>query len=280
MRNIPFDIVLVDHASDDAASVEYFETLKPRAQVLRYEGPFNFSAINNWAVSKLTGEYSHYLFCNNDIEAIEPGWLERMMELGQKPPVGIVGAKLFYPDRKTIQHAGVCVGAYGAAEHYGKFMRMPDQGLEPGYLGSLIVNREVSAVTAACLLISKEAFDEVDGFEEQLAVGFGDVDLCLKVDAKGYRVLFCPSAQLVHHESFTRGKSTEDPHPQDSAFFQKKWKRLLEEGDPYFNPNLSLFSTAWHVKIPMSQELEIRRRVYRPDPVGARQRVSCSQSAM
>jgi len=279
VRNIPFDIVLVDHASDDAASVEYFETLKPRAQVLRYEGPFNFSAINNWAVSKLTGEYSHYLFCNNDIEAIEPGWLERMMELGQKPSVGMVGAKLFYPDRKTIQHAGVCVGAYGAAEHYGKFMRMPDQGLEPGYLGSLIVNREVSAVTAACLLISKEAFDEVDGFEEQLAVGFGDVDLCLKVDAKGYRVLFCPSAQLVHHESFTRGKSTEDPHPQDSAFFQKKWKRLLEEGDPYFNPNLSLFSTAWHVKIPMSQELEIRRRVYRRDPVGARQRVSCSQSA-
>lgn len=280
VRNIPFDIVLVDHASDDAASVEYFETLKPRAQVLRYEGPFNFSAINNWAVSKLTGEYSHYLFCNNDIEAIEPGWLERMMELGQKPSVGMVGAKLFYPDRKTIQHAGVCVGAYGAAEHYGKFMRMPDQGLEPGYLGSLIVNREVSAVTAACLLISKEAFDEVDGFEEQLAVGFGDVDLCLKVDAKGYRVLFCPSAQLVHHESFTRGKSAEDPHPQDSAFFQKKWKSLLEEGDPYFNPNLSLFSTAWHVKIPMSQELEIRRRVYRPDPVGARQRVSCSQSAM
>ena len=263
VHDIQFDIVIIDHASDDKASVEYFESLKAENQVLRYEGPFNFSAINNWAVSKLTTNYSHYLFCNNDIEAIESGWLERMVALGQNPSVGIVGAKLFYPDRKTIQHAGVCVGAYGVAEHYGKFMQMPDQGQEPGYLGSLIVNREVSAVTAACLLISKKAFDAINGYAERLAVGFGDVDLCLKAGEKGYKVIFCPYAQLIHHESYTRGKSTEDPHPLDTEYFRKKWNTFIADGDPYFNPNLSLLSTAWDVKFPLSQKLEIQRRVYR-----------------
>ncbi|MDR3516789.1 MAG: glycoside hydrolase family 99-like domain-containing protein [Azospirillaceae bacterium] len=265
VHNVRFDIVLIDHASDDVSSVEYFDTLKERIQILRYEGPFNFSAINNFAVAKLNKEYSHYLFCNNDIEAFEDGWLERMVEPGQRPSIGVVGAKLFYPDRRTIQHAGVCVGAMGLAEHFGKFMEMPKQGLEPGYWGSLIVNHEVSAVTAACLLISKEAFEAIDGFDEGLAVGFGDVDLCLKVVEKGYRVLFCPYARLVHHESLTRGKSTEDPHPQDSAYFLRKWKKLLEEGDPYFNPNLSLFHMAWHIKHPRNEELEIRRRVYQPE---------------
>ena len=278
VRDIPFDIVLIDHASDEAESLEYFETLKTRIQVLRYEGPFNFSAINNWAVSRLIGEYSHYLFCNNDIEAIEPGWLERMMELGQKPSVGIVGAKLYYPDRKTIQHAGVCVGAFGRAEHYGKFVRLPDDRLEPGYLGSLVINHEVAAVTAACLLIKKEVFAEICGFDEDLAVGFGDVDLCLKVGEKGYRILFCPYAQLVHHESLTRGKSTEDTHPEDSAYFLRKWKSLLEAGDPYFNPSLSLFSTAWHVKLPMTHDLVLRRRLYRPDHARARQEIVHSRS--
>lgn len=272
VHGVAFDIVLIDHASDDPASRAYFETLKARLNVLYYEGDFNFSVINNWAVSRLTGQYSHYLLCNNDIEAIESGWLERMLELGQKPSVGIVGAKLYYPDRKTIQHGGVCVGAYGVAEHFGKYMHnMPDGGLEPGYLGNLIANHEVSAVTAACLLIRKEAFDEIGGFDDQLAVGFGDVDLCLRVGAKGYRILFCPHAQLVHHESFTRGKSTEDPHPEDSAYFKKKWGGMLAAGDPYFNPNLSAFSTGWDIKLPMTHDLVLRRRLYKPDPESGRQ---------
>jgi GT2 family glycosyltransferase/glycosyltransferase involved in cell wall biosynthesis len=266
VREVAFDIVLIDHASDDLASLAYFETLKSRLRVLRYEGVFNFSAINNWAVSRLEREYSHFLFCNNDIEAIKPGWLERMMELGQNPTIGIVGAKLFYPDRKTIQHAGVCVGAFGRAEHYGKFLRLPDDRLEPGYLGGLVINHEVSAVTAACLLISKKAFDEVHGFDERIAVGFGDVDLCLKVGQKGYRVVFCPYAELVHHESYTRGTSAEDTHPEDTALYRDKWQALLNAGDFYYNPNLSLYSTTWDFNFPLVFKPQIRRRVYRHSP--------------
>jgi len=276
VREVAFDIVLIDHASDDPASLAYFETLKSRLRVLRYEGAFNFSAINNWAVSRLEREYSHYLFCNNDIEAIRPGWLERMMEPAQNPSVGIVGAKLFYPDCKTIQHAGVCVGAFGRAEHYGKFLRLPDDRLEPGYLGGLVINHEVSAVTAACLLISKKAFDEAQGFDEKIAVGFGDVDLCLKVGEKGYRVVFCPYAELVHHESYTRGTSSEDAHPEDTALYRDKWHALLNAGDFYFNPNLSLYSTTWDFNFPLVFKAQVQRRVYRHSPARERQEMSYS----
>lgn len=276
VREVAFDIVLVDHASDDPAALAYFESLKSRLLVLRYEGDFNFSAINNWAVARLEREYSHYLFCNNDIEAIDSGWLERMMELAQNPSVGIVGAKLFYPDRKTIQHAGVCVGAFGRAEHYAKFLRLPDDRLEPGYLGGLVINHEVSAVTAACLLISKKAFDEVQGFDEKIAVGFGDVDLCLKVGQVGYRVVFCPYAELVHHESYTRGTSAEDTHPEDTALYREKWQGLLSAGDFYFNPNLSLYSTTWDFNFPLKFKPQIRRRVCRNSSFGERQEISYS----
>src|SRR5690606_12540279 len=114
---VPYDIILVDHDSSDPESLAYFDTLAPGVNVLRYSGPFNFSAINNWAVRQLPPDrHTHYLFCNNDIEAIEPGWLEHMLALAQQPDVGMVGAQLLYPDRTTIQHAGVCVGAFGIAE--------------------------------------------------------------------------------------------------------------------------------------------------------------------
>ena len=264
VKRVAYDIILVDHASDDAPSLAYFEQLKGRYQVLRYEGAFNFSAINNWAVSHLQGDFTHYLFCNNDIEAIEEGWLERMMELCQKPDVGIVGAKLLYPDRKMIQHAGVCVGMYGIAEHYGKFMDdvLPGGGVHPGYHGTLIANHEMSAVTAACALMRKDAFERVGGYEEELAVGFGDVDLCLKTRAAGYRILFCARAVLVHHESYTRGKSRVDPHPEDSARFAKKWRATLDRCDPYYNPNLTLQSTRWEVEQPLRFRLDLDRRVW------------------
>jgi GT2 family glycosyltransferase len=231
--------------------------------VLRYQGVFNFSAINNWAVSRLTGSYSHYLFCNNDIEAIHEGWLERMMELGQQPSIGIVGAKLFYPDRESIQHAGVCVGAYGAAEHYGKRLRFPGDPVERGFGELLLVNHEVAAVTAACLLIRRDAFEEIGGFDEAILVGFGDVDLCLRAGERGYRIVFCPHAKLVHHESYTRGTSTIDPHPEDSALYRFKWKELLHAGDPFHSPGLSLTSTQWALKNPLHCDFDIRRRIVR-----------------
>jgi GT2 family glycosyltransferase/glycosyltransferase involved in cell wall biosynthesis len=264
VRDVACDIVVIDHDSDDPATLEYLAAASSSVRVLRYSGPFNFSAINNWAVAQLDGAYSHYLFCNNDIEATDPGWLERMLELGQKPDVGIVGARLLYPDRMTIQHAGVCVGAFGAAEHYAKFVRLPDVHRYLGFSEILASNHEVSAVTAACLLMRRDAFEAAKGFDEALAVGFGDVDLCLRVGQLGYRILYCPHASLLHHESMTRGKTSGiDPHPEDSALFQARWGAFLHAGDPYFHPGLNQNSVAWQMRSPMRCNLEVRRRIYR-----------------
>jgi GT2 family glycosyltransferase len=275
VHGVAYDIVVIDHESTDADSLAYFDSLRDTARVLRYVGPFNFSAINNWAVAQLpAGVYSHYLLCNNDIEAIREGWLERMLELGQKADVGIVGAKLFYPDGKTIQHAGVCVGGYGAAEHYAKQLVITDPSIDLGYYGRLSVNHEMSAVTAACLLIRRNAFEEIGGFDEQIAVGFGDVDLCLRVLMNGWRILYCPYAELIHHESYTRGTSTTDPHPEDSAFYLAKWRDFLAAGDPYYNPNLDVWSMAWGFRHPMTVHLDVGRRVYRRERARARQALS------
>ena len=271
---IDYDIVVIDHDSDDVDTKTYLSSITPAVRVLQYTGKFNFSAINNWAVSQLESSYSHYLFCNNDIEAINPGWLERMLELGQRSTVGIVGAKLLYPDRKTIQHAGVCVGMYGAAEHYGKFLRPPKAPGEPGFPGILWSNHEVAAVTAACLLMRNDAFDKIGGFDETLAVGFGDVDLCLRVREQGYVVLYCVHAELVHHESYTRGKSAADPHPEDSALFQRKWQKILKAGDPYYNPGFSLFNTSWYYTNPMPCHVDIKRRVFERDTVTGMQTIT------
>ncbi|MGZ5582204.1 MAG: glycosyltransferase [Usitatibacter sp.] len=276
VHEAPYDIWVVDHESQEPETLAYLASIAATVRMLRYEGSFNFSAINNWAVSQLSGEYSHYLFCNNDIEAFNAGWLGRMLELGQQPSVGIVGARLFYPDRRTIQHAGVCVGAFGRAEHYGKFLPLPPNRIDYGYLGRLILNCEVAAVTAACLLIRKDAFDATHGFDEAIAVGFGDVDLCLRVGQAGYRVLFCPHAELVHHESMTRGTSAEDAHPADTALYKFKWRSLLEAGDPYYNPGFSLASTTWAPRRPMQCSFEVRRRIVSLDRETGRENLSFS----
>ena len=269
---VDYDIVVIDHASDDPDTIAYLASVRPQVQVLRYEGPFNFSRINNWAVAQLNGSHSHYLFCNNDIEALEPGWLQRMLELAQQPDTGIVGAQLLYPDRSSIQHAGVCVGAFGIAEHYGKFLRLPPDRIDISFMGRLITTHEVSAVTAACLLMRRNAFEEVNGFDEALAVGFGDVDLCLRTLERGWRILYCPQATLLHHESYTRGKTVGyDPHPEDSAKFSARWKDFLQQGDPYFNPGLSLQHTCWQVPEPLLCHVRIGRRVFKRAPAAHRQ---------
>lgn len=270
VHRVPYDIVLVDHASDDPEALAYFETLVGRARVIRYEGPFNFSAINNWAVRQLEHVPSHYLFCNNDVEAMQDGWLERMLELGQKKDVGIVGAKLLYPDRSTVQHAGVVVGCCGVAENLGRYRHFAGEVVDTGYIGSLVVNREVSAVTAACMLVQSEAFQAVGGFDEHLAVGFGDVDLCLSAMGKGYRVLVCAHAVLLHHESKTRGHSQVDPHPEDSRRFSEKWPDILAAGDPYYNPNLSPTHPDWRVAEPLTVRTELSRRLWSSEAAPAR----------
>ncbi|HEX5128734.1 MAG TPA: glycosyltransferase family 2 protein, partial [Usitatibacter sp.] len=274
---VAYDILVVDHESDDPGTLDYLASLSGQARVVRFSGPFNFAAINNFAVKQLGAGYSHYLLCNNDIEAYEHGWLERMVELAQQPDAGIVGAMLFYPDRKTIQHAGVCIGMSRGAEHYGKFLRYPEDtsGLSRELLS---MTREVAAVTAACMLVRGDAWEEVGGFDEKIAVGYGDVDLCLRVVESGRRVLFCASARLIHHESFTRGTSEFDPHPVDTSAFREKWKRLLEAGDPYYSPAFSLNSRRWEIRRPLPCQVEVRRRVVERDPEGRRNRIAFSPS--
>ena len=259
---VPYDIVVVNHDSDDRETLRYLASLGDSVRVLRYSGVFNFSSINNWAAGQLPPVYTHYLFCNNDIEATETGWLERMLAQVRQPRVAIVGAKLLYPDRRTVQHAGVLVGAFRGAEHYGKFVSLPAQGIEPGYECRLVVSHDVSAVTAACLLMRRDVFEQIGGFDSRLAVGFGDVDLCLRALEAGYRIIFCPDAVLLHHESYTRGTSNIDPHPGDTTEFQVRWADFIKKGDPYYNPGLSLTSTSWAVRNPLHCTFELRRRIY------------------
>lgn len=250
VKKTRYSIIIVNHDSNEEETLDYFSSIEDKHTVVPYSGEFNFSTINNFAINSTQGDYTHYLLCNNDIEAIEPGWLERMLELGQQKDIGVVGAKLFYPGGENIQHAGVCLGLYGAAEHFGKFMNktLTADKLHPGYIGSLIATREMSSVTAACALVRRDAFEAVDGFDELLKVGFGDVDLCLRIKKLGYRILFCPHAELIHHESYSRGKSTTDPHLEDSAFFQARWGKDIKDGDEFYNVNLSVFSTTWQVE--------------------------------
>ena len=274
IAQVDYDILLIDHDSTDPDSLAYFDTLAPQATVLRYSGPFNFSAINNWAVRQLRPGYTHYLFCNNDIEAIEPGWLEHMLALAQQPGVGMVGAQLLYPDRHTIQHAGVCVGAFGVAEHYGKFLRLPPNRVDIAHQGRLIATHEVAAVTAACLLMRRDAFEAIGGYDESLAVGFGDVDLCLRTLQAGWRILYSPRATLLHHESLTRGKAEGyDPHPEDSAAFLARWQTWIAQVDPYFHPAYEPRHTCWLPRTPQPCAATLHRRIYRPAGTDGRQQL-------
>jgi GT2 family glycosyltransferase len=258
---VALDLVVVDHQSDDPETQEYLRALEAAgtARVLHYAGAFNFSAINNLAVATCGAGYDDFLFLNNDIEAIEPGWLGAMMDLAMRQDVGAVGATLLFPDR-TVQHAGVIVGLYEAAEH--AFKSLSYRGDEPGYGAGLHATREYCAVTAACMLVPAEVFRAVKGFDERLKVGFNDTDLCLRIGQQGYRILNCGEAVLMHHESVSRGKGPEgyDPHPRDSALFRSRYKRLLREGDPHFSPLLGLDNTVFGLRSMARLSRTIRYR--------------------
>jgi GT2 family glycosyltransferase len=229
------DVYVVDHESDDPATVAYLREVTRRHTVLPYQGPFNFSVIMNGAVHQLPEGYTHYLFLNNDIEAPASGWLEHMLALGQRADVGIVGAVLFYPDGR-VQHAGGIVGLHYAADHAYR-LRSPYPPDGPG--PALRATREMTVVTAACLLIRSDVFHRVGGFDEAFSVGFGDTDLCLRVRALGYKVLLDGRAVLIHHESATRGKDGTDPHPLDTQLFRARYLQQILTGDPCFSPFLS-----------------------------------------
>jgi GT2 family glycosyltransferase len=244
---VNIELIVVNNNSEQAETLAYFAALEQRGQrVIDAPGIFNFSHLNNLAVAQAKGEF--VLFLNNDIEIIEPEWLEAMLELMAWNDVGAVGAKLLYPDIGLIQHAGVIIAYNGIAAHDHQFYPEYEHGrLAPGHNHALLVVRECMAVTAACMLVRREAFNKVNGFDTDLQVGFGDTDLCLRLRQIGYRTLFTPYARLIHHESASRGYH--DTHPVDTKLYQTRWKDLLAAGDPYYNPNLTLFGKMYEPRL-------------------------------
>jgi GT2 family glycosyltransferase len=223
----PYEIVIVDNDSETDEARAFLSSLKHR--VLHFSGPFNFSAINNFAVEQTDSPW--LLFLNNDTEIIENDWLTIMAEHVQRPEVGAVGPRLLYPD-DTVQHGGIVVGVGGIAEH--AFRGFPAEA--PGVCRQLQVTRNYSAVTGACLLTRRDVFNKVRGFdEERLPVTFSDVDLCLKIRRAGYLIVYTPFAKLYHHESGTRRRTVE---PLETEVMRERWPGVLEY-DPYYNPNLS-----------------------------------------
>ena len=222
-----YEIVIVNNDSETPEARDYFTRTPHR--LLHFQGPFNFSAINNFAVEQTDCPW--LLFLNNDVEIIESEWLSAMVEHVQRPEVGAVGARLLYPD-DTIQHAGVVLGVGGIAQH--AFRGFPAE--DPGVCRQLQVTRNYSSVTGACLMTRREVFDEVGGFdEERLPVTFNDVDLCLKMRRAGYLIVYTPFAKLYHHESATRRRSVE---ARETEVMRERWPEVLHR-DPYYNPNFS-----------------------------------------
>lgn len=235
-----YEVLIVENNSEKEETFEYYKKLPeryPKVRVLTWEKEFNYSAINNFAAEEAQGEY--LLFLNNDVEILTPDWIEEMLQNCQQDGVGITGAKLYYPD-DTIQHAGVVVGLGGIAGHI--MCKAPRETV--GYMGRMVCVQEMSAVTAACMLVKASVFREVGGFDEELKVAFNDIDFCMKVRSVGQKVVFTPYAELYHYESKSRG--LEDTPEKQQRFsrevkcFRRKWERELLKGDPYYSPNLSL----------------------------------------
>ena len=232
-----YEILIIDNGSVEEKTKRLFAGVSsdPAIRVLSMPGPFNFSKLNNAAVRAATGEILGLV--NNDIEVTRGDWLTEMAALAARSETGCVGAKLLYPDGR-IQHAGVVIGLGGVAGHGHRFARSDD----PGYLDRLRTVQNVSAVTAACLLIRRQVFDQVGGFDESLTVAFNDVDFCLRVRAAGYRNLWTPFAELIHHESVSRGRDLTPAKARrfadEYAAMQRRWGVELLR-DPYYSPHLT-----------------------------------------
>ena len=235
-----YEIIVVENNSKEQGIFDYYKELEAlsQVQVVTYEGEFNYSRINNFGVGKTRGEY--LLLLNNDTEVITPDWIEQLLMYAQRKDVGAVGAKLYYGD-DTIQHAGVVIGlgAHRSAGH--THYKMPRQHL--GYMGRLCYAQDVTAVTGACLMVGRAAYDQVGGLDESFTISLNDVDFCLKLREAGYLNIFTPFAELYHYESKTRGMEEGEKlrrYERECAHFREKWKAQLDAGDPYYNPNFSL----------------------------------------
>lgn len=240
------DVVIIDHDSSEKEVVDYLKCTPSRVRVMPFSGPFNFSKMNNVAVADYGRGYDFVLFMNNDVEAIEPGWLEHMRGLCQREDVGVVGALLLYGDDR-IQHGGVVLGVGGPAEHVYKAEPYNlGEHLNPGYISGLVSVRDYMAVTGACLMMRTSVFRSLKGFDELLAIGFNDIDLCLRARHLGYKVLFDGHAVLHHYESATRSLSKQLAHPEDTALMSSRWSDLLSQTDPYFSPLFGSEAPASH----------------------------------
>jgi O-antigen biosynthesis protein len=247
-----YEIVVVDNGSDDPATLAYFKDLvkMPQIQILRIDEPFNYSALNNDAVKVAKGELIGLM--NNDIEVISSDWLDELVSHALRPGVGAVGARLWFPN-ETLQHGGLVLGLGGVAGH--AHMGMARGQL--GYQSRASLTQNLSAVTAACLVVKKSIFEAVGGLNERdLAVAFNDVDFCLRVREAGYRNVWTPFAELYHHESASRGYEDTPEKLQrfakEMAYMHQRWGLLLQ-ADPAYSPNLTLqsddFSYAWPPRV-------------------------------
>jgi glycosyltransferase involved in cell wall biosynthesis/uncharacterized coiled-coil protein SlyX len=236
-----FEIIIVNNQSKEPATYEYFKSLSTRSniKIIDFNEPFNYSKINNIAVSKANGTVLALL--NNDIEIINRDWLREMVSHAMRPEIGAVGARLYYPDG-TVQHAGVLLGYKGKAGHM--YRHASPEWL--GYWARAVLIQNLTAVTAACMVLRKQVFNEVEGFDENFSVTFNDVDLCLRIHERGYRNLYTPYAEMYHHESKTRGLLA---HQSEEDYFAIRWKAYIE-GDPAYNPNLSLNSENFALAFP------------------------------
>ena len=242
-----FEIVIVENNSTELRTFEYYQELEKdsKIKVVTWKGKFNYSAINNYGAGFCSGKY--LLLLNNDIEVITPNWIEEMLMFAQREDVGAVGARLLYPD-DTIQHAGVILGIGGCAGHANKYIPKT----APGYANRALIAQDLSACTAACLMVRKSVFDEVNGFDESFEVAFNDVDFCLRIREKDYLIVYTPYAELYHYESKSRGH--EDSSEKQTRFngevfrLKERWGEILVS-DPYYNSNLTLRSENFSIKL-------------------------------
>jgi len=248
------ELIIVDNQSDEPELLGFLQELSlqdaspfAQIQIIRFPYKFNFSAINNVAATHSNASF--LCFLNNDIEIIHKEWLSALCEPMRHETTGCVGAMLYYPDN-TIQHAGVYLDANNIAGHlYKNTIRGSS-----GHQDFLLSEQQVSAVTAACLLVRRSIFDEVDGFNEQLAVAFNDVDFCLKVQQAGYRNIWTPHAQLYHHESKSRGQSHQRSflqklkHRQEVHLMTQRWQMQLNS-EPHWNTHVDLQTNASRIKV-------------------------------
>jgi GT2 family glycosyltransferase len=235
-----YEVIGISNNSKEDRTFErmkHYSKKDARIRFYEHNIPFNFSTLNNFAVSKINGE--QLILLNNDIEIISPDWIEALLEYSQLPEVGVVGAKLYYPNNK-IQHAGIIMGIRGLAGHSHK---LADRK-EYGYQGRLNITQEISAVTAACLMVKTSLYKEAGGMDEKLSVAYNDLDFCLKIQEKGFKNIFTPYCEAFHHESISRGVEDTPEKIQrlnfEMDYIKNRYKKIVAAGDPYYNINLTL----------------------------------------